>query len=369
MQKLFKRGFLVACLALFMVLFSNNVAIAQETGLKLSPARFEELVEPGDVLQKKIKITNQSDAPKTLYAYLRDFKAEGEGGSVKLYIPGTEEGSFLASWINIDVNGVEFKPREEKEVSFTIVVPDSAGPGGYYGAILFGPDAPKLDINSEDKGAGMSIVHQVASLILLQVNGDVNETAQVREFNTNKDFYNTPFDVDFTVRIENNGNVHVKPQGSISVENMFGKEVANVIVNDGGSNVLPGLIRVLNEKWSDDMGFGRYKATLGLTYGTSAKIGGEGKKTLFGEKYFWIIPWGIVGPVLTVFGILVVLLIIFVKFYKNKAIKKAMDRAGIRHVGAKTNNHSSGAQFSLAMFLVFMVLFFILVGMYFMFFA
>ena len=120
--------------------------------------------------------------------------------------------------------------------------------------------------------------------------------------------------------------------------------------------------------WKDEMGFGRYKATLGLTYGTSPRDGGRGMHTLYSEKYFWIIPLKIVSYVLGTFFVLLVLFVLFIKIYKNKAIKKAMKRAGVSYGGKKVKSSGAG-QFSLAMFMVFIILFFILIGLYFLLFA
>ncbi len=360
--------FLVIFLVLFNFVVFNNFVNAQGVGIKITPALIEDLVEPGQIISGQLKVTNQSDAPRKMYPFLKDFTVDGEKGNVSLHEPGETSGSFLASWIEIDTGGFDFAPRQERAIPYVIKVPENTGPGGYYGAIVFGPKSEEVNIESEDKGAGMSIVHQVSTLILFQVKGDVYEDAQVREFLTDKESYSTPFEVEFSTKIENLGNVHVKPQGSIIIENMFGKEVENIIFNDKGSNVMPESVRSINSSWEGDMGFGRYKAVLGITYGTSAKNGGAGMKSLHGEKYFWIIPWKIVGPVIGIFLVVVVLFTLFVRIYKNKAIKKAMGKAGVAYKGGSMKNSDSG-QFGLAMFTVFIILFFILFSLYFLLFA
>ena len=251
--------FLVILIAVF--IFGNidlSPARAQ-VGIKITPVKTEEIVDPGESFTSEVRVLNNSNENKTFYAYLRDFQAEGELGRVKLIAPGSEEeGSFMASWIDITSEGVEFAPGEEKAIPYTINVPANAGPGGHYGAILFGTVPPKLSLETGDKGAGMAIAQQTGSLILLHVSGDVVEEARVREFTTEKRVYGTPFDVNFIIRIENLGNVHVKPHGLISIENMFGKEVGVLRVNDEGGNVLPKTIRRFEYNWTDQMGFGRY---------------------------------------------------------------------------------------------------------------
>ncbi|MFH0892548.1 MAG: hypothetical protein V1867_07305 [Candidatus Falkowbacteria bacterium] len=369
-KKLFIYFFIAVLTAVF---FVNTIPVhAQTIGIKISPVKVEEVVDPGQVLDEYLKVTNESDIPKTLYVYLRDFKAEGESGQARLISPGSEDGYFLASWIEAPTEGIDFAPGEEKVISYRINVPSETGPGGYYGAIVMGTEPPKIDGTTEDKGAGIAVAQQTASLILLRVKGDVFEEAKVREFNTNKRFYGAPFDVGFTVRIENAGNVHVKPYGTIAVTNMLGKEVKLIRVNEKGGNILPGGTRSFTDmNWKGSGGFGRYKATLGLTYGVSADEGGQGKSSLMAGLYFWVIPWKIIIPVFSTLFLLSGLFFLFLRLYRNKAIRRAMEEAGMGHVRyvPKFEGPSPTLHMLLILLVVFIILILITGGVYLLFFA
>ena len=344
---------------------------AQKVGIKISPTKFEEMVDPGEKLDLVLKVGNESSDPKTFFVYLKDFRADGESGKPKLIAPGTEKGYYLASWIDITGEGTEFAPGEEKSIAFSINVPADIGPGGYYGGIYFGTEPPRFNVGSEDKGAGMSIAQQSGSLVLLRVKGDVFEEANIREFNTDKEVYNTPFEVEFLIRIENKGNVHVKPVGNIFITNMFGKEVDSIIVNENGGNILPQSIRRYTETWEDSSGFGRYKASLGLSYGAPVNLGGQGKQSLYTEKYFWIIPWRIIIPLILGFIFMISMMFLLAKLYKNKAVQKAMEQAGmgrVRYV-KKFQGPSPTLRLGMILLIVFIVLFLIVTGVFFLFFA
>ncbi len=344
---------------------------AQGVGIKISPVRIEDLIDPGETVTKEITVTNNSDSGKLLYVYLRDFRAEGEEGRPKLIAPGAATGFSLAAWINISAEPQEFGPNESKTIPFQIAVPSDAGPGGYYGAILFGTKPPRLNLDSEEKGAGMAIGQQTGALILLQVKGDVDEEARIREFTTDKSVYGTPFDIEFLIRIENMGNVHVKPIGTIAIKNMFGSEIGSVRVNDGGSNVLPHSIRRLTENWQGESGFGRYTASLLLSFGTATRLGGQGKQTLYTEMIFWIIPWRIIVPILLTLIIAFALFVLFLRLYKNKAVKKAMAQAGLTNVRLvkKYQGSSPALHLSIIIAVVLVVFFIIMSGLYFLLFA
>lgn len=364
------------CLAILVAIFvftnMDLMPARAQVGIKITPVRTEEIVDPGESFKGELKVLNDSNENKTFYAYLRDFKAEGELGRVKLIAPGSpEESSFLASWIDITGEGINFAPGEEKTIPFTINVPKNAGPGGHYGAILFGTTPPKLNLETGDKGAGMAVAQQTGSLILLHVSGNVIEEARIREFTTDKRVYGTPFDVNFIIRIENLGNVHVKPHGLISIENMFGKEVSVLRVNDEGGNVLPKTIRRFEYGWSDIMGFGRYKAKLGMTYGTSGDKGGAGKQTLYTEIYFWIVPWRIVIPIILGLLLFAALTFLLLRLYRNKAVKKAMEKAGMGRVKyvPKFQGPSPALHLGLILLVLFIVIFLIIGFVYWFFLA
>jgi hypothetical protein len=342
-----------------------------DVGIKISPTRYEELVDPGQVLQREITVANESGTDKQMFVYLRDFRAEDETGEPTLIAPGTGDSSSLASWLQITTDAIDFKAGEEKTIPFSINVPKSAGPGGYYGAIYLGTEPPRINVNSADKGAGMAIAQQAGSLILLQIKGAADERAEIREFNTEKDLFGTPFDIKFITRIENLGNVHVKPNGLISIKNMLGREVASIRVNEKGGNVLPASIRRFDVSWQGKMGFGRYVASLGVTYGTPVDKGGQGMQSLYTEKYFWIVPWKIIIPVLLSLIILVSLFVLFLKLYKNKAVRKAMEQAGFRNVKymKQQKGPSPAMHFSLVLLSILIILFLLITAVYFLFFA
>ncbi|MDD5528370.1 MAG: hypothetical protein PHO56_05405 [Patescibacteria group bacterium] len=323
-------------LGLILICFLIPVFFAQAAGseisLKITPSILEKLVKPGDILAQQIKLANQSDQEITFYAYLKDFKAaaDDETGKAQLIVPGSEPGNYVSSWVDISTDGIKLAPGQEQAIPYTINVPSNVGPGGYYGAIVFGTVAPKAKPGETDKGASIGVAEQAASLLLLQIAGIADERAEIREFKTDKLFYATPFTVDFSTKIQNFGNVHVKPMGVIEISNMLGKKVAALPVNDKGGNILPKSARLFTNTWKDSFGFGRYEAALILSYGTPAESGGEGKKTLTMFWYFWIFPVKILVSAGISLLILALLFIIFLRIYRKMAVKSALKKMGVR---------------------------------------
>jgi hypothetical protein len=71
--------------------------------------------------------------------------------------------------------------------------------------------------------------------------------------------------LDFTVRVKNTGNTHIKPQGVIEVFKGDVK-VDEVLVNPDGGNVLPNSIRKFTAKSNKVLPAGTYRAELALKY-------------------------------------------------------------------------------------------------------
>lgn len=337
------------CLFFFTCLFfSAIIEPVKADGIKVSPSIIEKTIVPGEVFKQSINIGNESPSSMRIYIFLRDFTADGEDGSPKLLVPGSSEGSYMSSWIsNYQSEGVDIAPGASYNFDFTIAVPSDVGPGGYYGALVFGTKAEDVRMNSGDKGAASAISQQAGALLLLQAPGEANEMAGIRDFITDKSVYNTPFSVNFTTRIENQGNVHIKPRGIIQISNMFDKDVATIKVNDIGSNILPKSIRKFNSSWSDKMAFGRFRATLAMTYGTPIDNGGSGQQSLTSVSYFWIVPWKIIGYAAFIIIAIALIIYLLLKHYKRKALEIATREMGLNNVhhhrstGQSPNRHLS----------------------------
>lgn len=373
MPKLFKLS--LAHLSLFLGLlisFFYFTPSCLADGIKLSPSIIEQNVAPGQVMTQAINVSNESGNSMKIYVYLKDFTADGEDGSPKLLAPGTTEGSFMSSWIEVnDANGVDIPAGTSHVFNFKISVPKETGPGGYYGALVFGTKAEDVRTNAAEKGAASGISQQAGSLLLLRVPGEANETAMVRDFTPDKGLYNTPFNVKFLTRIENQGNVHIKPRGLIQITNLFDKEVAMVKVNDPGANVLPKSVRKFNSEWADTMGFGRYKATLAMTYGVPVENGGNGQQTLTSISYFWIVPWKIAGWV--IFALLLMIGAVYglITYYKRKAMHGAMMHANMNGMPYQQQQTvpSSDAHLKLMMLIVVLLVIVLLGTVIFLLFA
>ncbi len=291
----------VAVLAAALIsLFAWQIVRAQEAdqvSLTMSPQLIEVTANPGDEpIVNTIRITNNSDLPVELLATPQNIVPTGEeGGSV----PTEDETSFsLAAWITVEPEAVSVAPNTTQDFTVTIAVPGNAEPGGHYGTVTF-----ETVPGDSTEGAGASVVQRLAPVILASVAGDIVEEGGIESFASTKSFWTNEKPILFETRLNNTGNVHYKPTGTITIKNMFGNEVTKIVVEE--RNVLPDTIRKLETEWSDP-GFavGRYTAELDLVYG-------EDDNQIHAETTFIIFPWQTILPIAVV---VIVLLFILVKF-------------------------------------------------------
>jgi hypothetical protein len=205
----------------------------------------------------------------------------------------------LASWITIGVTEITLPAGVSERVNFTLQVPPDATPGSHFGSVFISVDAPEIT------ESGAAVGYEVANIISIRVTGDANEGANIRQFSTESFFHGSP-NVDFEARIENTGNVLVRPTGPVEIYNMLGKKVDTITFNESQGAVFPGRVREYTFNWQGEgTGFGRYEVVLSAVYGdTGARM------TMSSTASFWILPLNIILPALG--GLVLILLISFV---------------------------------------------------------
>ena len=163
---------------------------------------------------------------------------------------------------------------------------------------------------------GIGIGYQVATIISLRVAGDIAEEAGLREFRTDKKIYGKP-EVNFITKIENLGNVIIKPRGPVEITNMFGKKVATLKMNESAAAILPMEVRRFEILWQDNgLALGKYEAVMSLGYGE------DGRKTISAALSFWVLPGKFVGFSLGGIALFFLLIVVAVKLYVRRKLRR-----------------------------------------------
>jgi hypothetical protein len=277
-------------------------------GLQIKPAIIEDNVQLGGFSQYTISVTNIAQTNKTFYLSTRDIKGLDDSGNPVFEALGEVTGYELSSWIGLTTGAIDLGPGETKSLTFSVHVPAKVGPGAHFGAI-FMTDRP-----SAGQLTGSAVSISVATVVSLKVPGDVQENAQLREFSTDKTIYGSP-NVDLTAKIENLGNVFVRPQGVVTITDMFGRSVATINVNNSLAPVFPASTRKYSITWdSEDFAFGRYEAVASFAYGDVEK------KTISGTTSFWVLPIKAISIVLGVLLALIIGMYAMIRLYIRRKL-------------------------------------------------
>lgn len=308
----------------FLFVFSLILALsfARPThAFTLAPSILEMSVNPGATYTGSMAIGNDEDAERTYYLSIQKFIPKGDSGQQDFL--SADDTSGLPSWLFLDRPSVTLKPGATRQLPLSIRVPVNAKAGGYYAAIFFSTQPPTRATN-------IQTASRTGVLIFLTVKGAVISRLKVVEMALASPASLSHLPVSFRTIVENDGNVHLTPAGTIVVKNFLGNTVAKLAMNQVDGRVLPSSSRRYDILWQDSVpkdgsgfwhelreewrnfGIGTYTATLTLN-GPGAPLVSPPSVS------FSIWPWRLM--LLFVFGLLA--LLILAKLYRRKVIRKA----------------------------------------------
>ena len=304
-------GFL---LFIFLSLGAIDAHAQSAAGVQVQPSIIERSVKPGDVLNEKLTLRNVSTVEQTYYLLRKDISGVAENNTPIFAKENIEKTGYeLSSWLALKEDPIVLAPGATIQVPVVITVPLTAGPGSHFGSILASVEPPRLRSN------GAAVGYEVGTIVSLRVEGNVIESARIRSFSTDKLLYsNSKPVVAFTTRVENPGNVLIRPHGILEIFNMFGKKVDTLSVNNSLGGVFPGTTHSYAVTWDNkDFAIGRYQATVSLLYG---EPGAE--TTTSAVVSFWVLPLNVLLPVIAIFGFLVLAVYVGVRMHIRRTLER-----------------------------------------------
>ena len=270
----------------------NSSTQSGNNGLQISPTRTDLAVNRGEVTTFQISLKNVSSINLIAKAELNDFQSDNQTGNPKLLVNTKQRTDRSVAPFVKGVADVPLSPGQTKNLSFTVDVPQNAAPGGYYGAIRYSavPVNPKENTGPSQ----VSLTASVASLVLMEINGPVNETLTLDSITAIRDttegtffFGKGPNKV--SIKLSNKGNGFAQPLGHVYI--MKGsKQVYSYEFNSNAvglhSSVLPYSSRVFTDPIKNTSAFGQYKIIASIAYK-------QGNETVTVTQRFWVIPKGV----------------------------------------------------------------------------
>jgi hypothetical protein len=303
-------AFVLSATTLLGVLSPVGAQQGTSNGFLVSPVRSELTIDPGKSETVKLTIENATNSPTIARPIVNDFEpSKDESGQPKILLDenAPASGNSFRSLVG-NLQPVPLGPKEKKDIDVKIAVPGSASAGGYYGAVRFVSEQA-----GNDKNVALSA--SVGTIFLIRVPGNLTEKLDLVQFTAAKNGSNGKFfmnsgNMSIVTRLKNNGNIHVKPYGKVTVTDRGGKTVEAYEFNstDPRSNVLPNSTRKFDDKLKNTKWFGQYTVTANFGYGSGGSL-------ITAKTTFWVIPtWVIIILAIIVLGLVVAGFMIYRKF-------------------------------------------------------
>ena len=321
---------------------------AQEANydVTVSPVFFDLSANPGGTINDKIRIRNNTTSPLPIKLTVK--KLSGDlNGEITLK---NDDSDNTTTWIKFNEDSFVANPLEWTDVPFSIDIPENAA-YGYYFAISF-----EQDDTSPLARTGAKITGAAAVPILLNVRKEgAKAQAKLLEFSI-KDKVLEYLPAEFNIKLQNTGNVHIRPHGNIFISNGSGSDVATLDVNAGLANIIPNTQRSFTSSWVDgfivrenvlengqlkldengnpitqlkinwnkltSFRIGKYSANLLLVYDN-----GNRDVTLESTLSFWVIPYKAIGAIILFILVLIIVVRFILKYYISKEVKKRLPKS------------------------------------------
>ena len=315
------RTFLVAAIVGLSLLFVSCLTPpvqAADFNLTVSPLPIDLSVKPGGTVGTPLRVENSGSQAVRVKVSLLKFKANGLSGNPQIIEPSPTDPSL--SWVHFSETSFQAEPNVWHTITMTIKPPADAA-FGYYYAVVFSEDSPGQQLTIA--GQHNNIKGAVASLVLLDVNAPGEKrNLSVKSYISDHTIYEF-LPAQFSITVHNGGNTHVVPSGDIFISRNHKTDIAHVVVNSQGGNVLPGTDRTFKLSWDDGfpryqskqlngqviadkngrpqeilswgspnlskLRFGHYYAHLVLTYNDGTR-----DIPVEGDVSFWVIPWRLI---------------------------------------------------------------------------
>ncbi len=295
--------------SLFLALFLTVVPAAA-SAFSVSPGTADLRLEAGQGDTRELVLTNTSPQAETYYLRTVPFQVE-EGAAGPVF--GGEDPLGVAGWLRVPPS-VRVEAGARETVSVQVAVPPAVPPGGYYAAVLVSPTPS--EVVAVAGGAGVQAT--IAVPFYLAVGGMGVERVGLLSFGPTDGKQVTDGLWGFyEFQLQNQGTVHVVPEGSITVRDVFGRRMAEGPANPKELRIMPGQTRAFSEGlvlerpptfWDVVKAQGRYFALGPVTVELALEQGPTPEQPVNASYRLWVLPWQlaavVVGGVAVLYGVL-----------------------------------------------------------------
>jgi len=254
---------------LIFLAFPHN-AYGASQGITITPPfKTIEILPDQSRFQFTAILHNQSQEGVNLSITVEDFGSLDDSSG--LFFLGAEphqkwDSHRLAKWITVSPKQLHLNPGDKKEIVAEIINDHNLTPGGHYAALV-------ASIETNRKNADIAINQALSSLLFVNKIGGEEYRLNVQTVEAETEWWGRVEGVE--VEVQNSGNTHVVPRGSVELVDPLGNQIAHGVINNQSSIVLPDSSRQLSADLSETglpLWPGKYTLVLAYRYDGQEEI-------------------------------------------------------------------------------------------------
>lgn len=216
-------------------------------------AYFDLSLQPGESAEPTVRFANHGEIATGTSVFVADVYTLHGGGMGMADIGDPRTGA--SEWLDFDAAELTLEPGESVEQSFTVRVPDGTPPGDYITSIVIQNSEP-LDVGDENERFDQTVRQGIA--VSIDIPGAREPEMGVGDVRHSVSGGGSVLEID----LENTGNAHLRPSGTVSLLDETGQLLADSLVSLG--TVYAGTGTVIELSFTDDLPPGEYLVSLTL---------------------------------------------------------------------------------------------------------
>ena len=278
-------------LALFAFVLGFEILKSPASALSVSPMKEQYSLIPGGSATGRVSAsTYASDTVNTYYeVMIAPFTVNNDNNDYSIILDDYgSDYTNIVNWVTISdadetVTGKDgvlkgkIEPGKQVDFIYKIDVPENARGGGQDFAVWV-KSVPNPDGTIEGN-VGIQEQITIASVVYVEIAGDINRSGAIRENNISTIFLNPPISASFIA--ENKGNTHAEITYSMQVFPLFSNE--EIYTNEENPEtklVLPGTTRFISQSWDKTPAIGIFRVVQTVYYGSTDSTPSISEKTV-----------------------------------------------------------------------------------------
>ena len=231
------------------------------------PMSKEVSLKPGEVYEGSVTISNPADAESDFNYSVNVSPYNVVDDNYTADFVTSSDWSKIVNWIKIEEPTGTVQPNGQKQIYYTITVPEDAPAGGQYAVI----GVSSNNKANGDDGVAVQNVFEMASIIYARVAGETRHEGEILS-NSIPGFVTSGVPEVSTI-LTNSGNVHEVAQVTLTVKNALNGDMVFPVGEDENTFselVMPDSTRFVKRDLSDLPALGVFEVTQDVAY-----IGGD----------------------------------------------------------------------------------------------